>query len=323
MSNPVKILVMSAGSMPGVAVINALLEQTEVPVHIVAADMGTLSPGFVLAHSSRVVPSAADPTFIPKIRAICREEGIQIVFPIIDEELQIFAENIETFAADGVRVISNSAETVRYAKDKGLTAQRCAELGVLAPQSLLREEIGQKPLPPFPLIIKPRDGRGSVGVYTARNQREFDFYIDLVPNAIIQQKIAGPEFTLDVLSDFEGRILSIVPKERLQVKGGMQVKGRTLNDPQLIQYGLDLAARFKVFPRGNIQCMRDADNRLYLIEINPKFAASLPFTVAAGVNMPLMLVQMHLGRRFEPQVGKFEAGLVMMRCWRELYVRGA
>ena len=33
---------MSAGSMPGVAVINALIEQKEVPVHVVAADMGTI-----------------------------------------------------------------------------------------------------------------------------------------------------------------------------------------------------------------------------------------------------------------------------------------
>lgn len=312
---------MSAGSMPGVAVINALIDQKEVPVHVVAADMGTLSPGFVLAHASRVVPSASDPQFIERVRAICREDRIQIVFPIIDEELQVFADHIETFARDGVRVISNSAETVRIAKDKGLTARRCEELGVLAPPSLLKEELGKKALPPFPLIVKPRDGRGSVGVYTARNQRELDFYLDLVPNAIIQQKIAGPEFTLDVLTDFDGRILSIVPKERMQVKGGMQVKGRTLNDPQLITYGLEIAEKFRVFPRGNIQCIRSPEGRLYLIEINPKFAASLPFTVAAGVNMPLMLVQMHLGRRFEACIGQFEAGLVMMRCWRELYVR--
>ncbi len=321
MSAPISILVMSAGSMPGVAVINALKGQSEVPVRVVAADMGNLSPGFLLADGSRVVPSASHPRFIEEVRQICREEGIQVLFPIIDEELQVFADHIGVFASDGVRVISNSAETVRIAKDKSLTAQKCVELGVLSPASLLKEELGTRPLPPFPLIIKPRDGRGSVGVYTARNQRELEFYLDLVPNALIQQKIAGPEYTLDVLTDFDGRVLSIVPKERMQVKSGMQVKGRTLNDPELIAYGVDMATRFRVFPRGNIQCIRGEDGRLYLIEINPKFAASLPFTVEAGVNMPLMLVQMHLGKTFEPRIGQFEAGLVMMRCWRELYVR--
>jgi carbamoyl-phosphate synthase large subunit len=306
--------------MPGVAVINALKEQRDIPVRVIGSDMSPLSAGFLLSDGGHVVPAAHKPEFIPTIHKLCATEQIQVIFPVIDEELQVFADHVEAFAQDGIRVISNPPETVRLTKDKLLTARRCEELGVLAPPTLAKENLARQPLPPFPLIVKPRDGRGTVGVHTARDRRELDFFVQHVPNPIIQQCIEGPEFTIDVLTDFDGRPLSIVPKERLQVKGGMQVKGRTVKDQRLLDYGVSIAQKFRVFPRGNIQCIRARDGRLFLIEINPKFAASLPFTVAAGVNAPLLLLKMHLGQKVPPMLGQFEEGLVMLRCWRELYL---
>lgn len=312
---------MSAGSIPGFAIINALKEQAEIPVRVVAADMGTLSAGFLIADAHHQVPGANKPNFIPTIRDICRKEGIHVIFPVIDEELQVFADHAESFVQEGIRVITNSPETVRIAKDKMLTARRCAELGVLLPAVFLKEEVGTKALPPFPLIIKPRDGRGSVGVHVVRTQREFDFYIEQVSNPMIQQFIDGTEYTIDVLTDFDGNLLSLVPKERILVKSGMQTKGRTVRDSQLLEYGAEIVRKFRLFPRGNVQCIRDKEGRIWLVEINPKFAASLPFTVEAGVNAPLLLLKMHLGQKVEPMIGQFTENLVMLRVWREFYTR--
>ena len=130
---PLNVLVSCAGSQPGVAVIQALKSQTEIAVRVVAADMDPLSIGFLMADARRLVPSARSPEFIPTVRKICREEGIEVAFPIIDEELQPFADHAAELEADGVRVVTNSAETVRYAKDKILTVERCRELGRFCP----------------------------------------------------------------------------------------------------------------------------------------------------------------------------------------------
>src|SRR5580704_8989279 len=95
------VLVMSAGSIPGVAVINALKGQTEVSVRVIAVDMGDLSAGFLLADARHIVPAANNPDFIPTVRDICRIEKIGVIFPIIDEELQVFADHAESFADEG------------------------------------------------------------------------------------------------------------------------------------------------------------------------------------------------------------------------------
>jgi len=140
-----------------------------------------------------------------------------------------------------------------------------------------------------------------------------------VPSAVVQEFISGQEYTIDVLTDFDGRLLSLVPKARLEAKAGMQVKGRTVKDERLLDFARGILALLPLTPRGNIQCI-DSGEEIALIEVNPKFPASLPFTVAAGVNAPLLLVKMHLGEKVEPMLGNFTAGLVMLRYWQEIFV---
>lgn len=287
---------------------------------MIAADMGDLSAGFLLSDARHLVPGASAPDFVATVRDICRRESVQVVFPIIDEELQVFADHAEEFRREGIRVITNSPETVRIANEKILTAHRCSELGIATPRLFVHEDLANRSLP-FPLIIKPRNGRGSTDVHLIQNRRELEFFLDYVPDAMIQQFIEGTEYTIDVLTDFDGELLSVVPKERMMVKSGMQTKGRTVNDRELLDYGGRIAREFRLSPRANIQCIRDRAGKIWLIEINPKFAASLPFTVAAGVNAPLLLLKLHLGQKVEPMIGVFTPNLTMLRVWRELYTQ--
>jgi carbamoyl-phosphate synthase large subunit len=316
-ASPLAVLVTCAGSMPGVAVINALKRQDELPLRVIAADASPLSAGFHLADDAALVPHSSDERFIPTVLDVCRREGVQLVYPIIDEELPVFARHRDQFTAAGIRVLVNKREVVETARDKYQTYQFCRREGILVPETFLSGALPAEL--PFPLIIKPRDARGSVGVQKVRDRRELEFFLGRVANPLVQQYLEGVEYTIDVLTDFDGRVLSLVPKVRLETKAGMQTKGRTVKDPRLLDYGRATALRFGLTPLGNIQCM-DSGGTLWLIEVNPKFPASLPFTVAAGVNSPLLLAKMHLGRAVEPMIGQFRDGLVMLRYWQEVFV---
>ncbi len=315
----VKALVTSAGSSPAVAVINALKCQKEIPIDVTAVDMNPLSAGFYLSDRYFTVPAASDPEFIPIMVSICNKQKIEILFPIIDEELLTFAENRHIFEREGVRVITNAPEVVRIAKDKYETYRFCLRHDILVPATFLPHELQNQKSLNFPLIIKPRSGKGTANVFKLRDARELDFFINYVPNPIVQEFIDGEEHTIDILTDFDGRILSVVPKRRIETKAGMQVKGKTIMDSKLLGYGKMIAEKIGLAPRANIQCIVSKDG-IYLIEVNPKFPSSLPFTVAAGVNAPLLLVKMHLGKKVDEMMGNFKDGLIMLRCWQEIFV---
>lgn len=315
----INVLVTCAGSMPGVSVINALRRQNEVPIRVISVDRNPLSAGFYLSDAHYTLPSNGIPGDTSAVLKICKQENVQIVFPIIDEELLPFAKAKSEFEGHGIRIITNEPEVVRIARDKFETYEFFYSRGVRVPATYLPEDLASVKLPAFPLVLKPRDGRGSVGFVKVNNERELSCFANTVPSAVVQEFISGQEYTIDVLTDFDGRLLSLVPKARLEAKAGMQVKGRTVKDERLLDFARGILALLPLTPRGNIQCI-DTGEEIVLIEVNPKFPASLPFTVAAGVNGPLLLVKMHLGEKLEPMLGKFVAGLVMLRYWQEIFV---
>ena len=137
---------------------------------------------------------------------------------------------------------------------------------------------------------------------------------------MVQEFIDGPEFTVDILANEAGHVVSAVPRERLMTKAGMCVKGRTVRMPALLDLSVQVAEAFGLTPRGNVQFkLSQRDGRYYLIEVNPKFGAGLPITTAAGVNMPLLILKMLAGETIEPMVGMYQSGLVMLRHWAEVF----
>ena len=309
-------LVTAAGSMPGVAVIRALKAGGDPIIRVVAADASTPAVGSDFADAGVVVPTAVEGGFIDRMMEICRDEEVDILFPIIDEELQPFADAAGRFAEAGVRVVTNAPEAVRRARDKYRTYVHCREHAIRAPATWLAADLpdGLR----YPLVVKPRMGRGSVGVSTVADRRDLDHALRHTPDAIVQEHVIGQEYTIDILGDFEGRVLAAVPKRRIETKAGMQVKGRVELDAALVAFGTAVSRAFGLAPRGNVQCIVGPDGEITLVEVNPKFAASLPLTVAAGMNMPRLLAAMHLGRPVE--VPAVRDGVVMLRCWHEVFI---
>lgn len=315
----ISVLVTSAGSIPGIAVIQALKQQEEIPVRVVAADMNPLSVGFCLSDYSVTIPHASSPDFIPCVLDLCTIEGIKVVFPIIDEELQVFADHSGDFVKIGVTLVTNAPDVVRIAKDKYETYLFCKANGIVTPETFLPDERKKIMSAKFPLVVKPRAGRGSKGVFKTENIKQLDFFCEYVVNPVVQECTVGTEYTIDILTTFDGDVLSVVPRERIETKAGMSVKGRTVKDGRLIGYGKRIAETVRLFPRGNIQCIDDGKD-ICLIEVNPKFAATLPFTIRAGVNMPLLLLKMCLGEQIRRRIDDFEDGLMMLRYWQEVYI---
>jgi carbamoyl-phosphate synthase large subunit len=134
---------------------------------------------------------------------------------------------------------------------------------------------------------------------------------------IIQEYIEGREFTIDLVADGKGNVLAVVPRERLEVKAGIVSKGRTVRDEKLSNCARRIAEALGIVGPCNIQC-RLRDNVPTFFDINPRFSAGLPLTTAAGVNAPLILLQLALGLPTK-KTYEFRPGIYMARYWEEVY----
>lgn len=275
---------------------------------VVVTDVNALSPAVYAGDRAYLVPLTSDPTYLDEVLAICAAERIGMLIPTIDDELPIFSAAVERFAAAGVRVVVSPEATTRLCNDKYETCRVLREKGVAAAESFTPDTLPAEPV--LPLFIKPRGGRGSVGAVTVRTRRELDFFLDYVADPVIQDYLDGPEFTIDVLCDFAGRPLSIVPRERVVVRAGVIDRGRTVNDPALIELARACTAALGFVGPINIQC-RMKDGRPAVFEINPRFSGGIPLTIEAGADFPAMLLMLQQGRPVPVALGRFRDQLWM------------
>ncbi len=285
------------------------LEKLSLQGNVVTTDMNTLSPGLYFSDRHYLVPLTTDPDYIPMIKSICFKERIHLLVPTIDDELPLFGAYAEDFLKMDVRVAVSGAQTGAICNDKQLTSRFLLDHGLPAARTWLPADLDFLSLG-YPLFLKPRSGRGSVGAHPVYNERELRFYLDAVREPVVQEFLAGREFTIDVLADFSGRIVSVVPRERLVIRSGVTDRGRTWNNPRLIELGARTAEALQIRGPANIQVMYEGGEAT-IFEVNPRFSGGIPLTIAAGADFPAWLVEMRCGRRVNPCIGKFTDGLLM------------
>src|SRR5207249_3405599 len=160
-------------------------------VRVVAVDADPLSCGFQLADAHHVVPPVSSEHFVPALLDICREESVDLLFPDLDEELPLLAEARKQFESIGTRVLISDRLTVETCLDKYRTYQFLREHAIPTPQTWLPSQLGSVTALPFPVIVKPRTGRGSRNVFKATCDSELQFFLGYSEDALIQEFVEG------------------------------------------------------------------------------------------------------------------------------------
>jgi carbamoyl-phosphate synthase large subunit len=288
--------------------------------HVIVTDVNPLSPAVHAANRAFRVPLATAPDYLDAILEICLGERVRLVVPTIDDELVLFGRAAARFRDHGIRVAASPAQTSELCDDKFATCEYLRARGIDAARSWLPANLPAEP--PFPLFIKPRRGRGSVGAFAVKSPRELAFFCEYVPDAVVQEFLDGPEYTIDMLCDFSGQPLSIVPRRRDVIRAGVTDRGRTVNDPMLIDVARRCAATLQFAGAVNIQC-RVVDGRPVIFEINPRFSGGIPLTIHAGADLPRMLVDLAAGLRVAPAIGRFRDNLWMSSYETSVFLDGS
>jgi carbamoyl-phosphate synthase large subunit len=315
------VLITGIGSAPAISVVKGLRQQSELEVRIIGTD---IHRSFEIAGASLCdafyrVPKAVETDYISELLRICEDEGVRVLFPIIDIELEVIAAHVNEFKERGIHVWLSDLETILICGDKYHTYRFFSEHQFPTPQSWLPEELEGKGVKlSYPLIVKPRHGLGSLDVFRVEDSLDLKHALRKVKKPVIQKYLEGREFTIDVVADETSRLLSVVPRERIETKAGICYKGRTVRDERLIDYAGKIARALKIKGHCNIQCRVDHGQPIFF-EVNPRFSGALPLTLAAGVNSPLILVKLALDRKLEQKYFDFRAGVYMTRYWEEVF----
>lgn len=283
---------------------------------VIAVDTSPFSPALYAADRHFLVPASTEPGFVEELLRICRMEQIRVIVPSRDEELPVFAEARERFETRGVRVIVPSSQTLSICQDKLAFVRFCREHGFGIPHTY---DIDQRYNARFPLFVKPRFGKGGKGAQRVLNNAELNALNGESSDWVVQEYIDCPEYTIDLFSDFDSRVVSVVPRLRILVVGGESYVSRTSKkEEHLISEAARLALELRLVGHNTIQCFWDGV-QMKFIEVNPRFGGGAALGFAAGADTPVMLLRLVAGDALPSRIGEYEADLVMLRFTEDFF----
>jgi carbamoyl-phosphate synthase large subunit len=235
--------------------------------------------------------------YIQDLISVCQENGFKIVIPGSTWEAKIIAEYEKEFYDKGVVPLVNNIETINIGNDKWETYKRLQYLGIATPKSfIVKEDALRDPLTKFPLIIKPRQGRGSQNVFHVTTAQELDILCNYFEKKrikyLIQEYMSrnDSEYTVGVISNKNGRVIQSIVMRRL-LMGGATGYAEVCKPSEINSFCEDVALKVKSTGPINIQLRLDSDNKPSIFEINPRFSGSNPMRTLAGFNEVSMMIE--------------------------------
>lgn len=304
---------------------------------VCAADSSSDAPTLHEADRAFMVPAVSHPEYIGHILELCRQNQVGLLLSLNDLELPLLARHRERFRAQGTVAVVSSPEVIDICFDKWATAQFLEGCGIAGPRTYRTLRDAQAALDSqdiaLPLVIKPRWGSASIGIAYVEDAADLAPTYDLIRRQLarsilaeasaadlerailIQERIAGQEYGLDVVNDLDGRHVATFARCKLAMRAGETDRAVTAESFELDRIGADIGQRLSHV--GNLDCdVFLADGRLYVLELNPRFGGGYPFSHAAGADLPAALIAWASGATPEPRWLRIRPGVRAAKCDR-------
>lgn len=308
---------------------------------VYATDMQLTAPALVDADVAVQVPAIYSPEYIPSLLKIVTENNIKAVISLNDLELPILSEAKNQIEALGTKVIVADEHAIKIAFDKWETVKFLEENNLKSPKTFIDLAEAKKAIEKgelkFPLVIKPRWGSASIGIDFPEDMEELDLAYRLqsirlkrtilaeaskddIDHAIlIQEKIPGKEYGMDVLNDFEGNYSGTFVRQKLQMRSGETDKAVSVIDERFEEIGRTIGENLAHI--GNLDCdVFEHDGELYVLELNPRFGGGYPFSHEAGMNTAAAYIAWLQGKNGIDEFNHYKENIMFSKCDRLLRV---
>lgn len=302
-----KVLIAGCGNVTGMNVIRALKDQDDITVY--GCDFDKENPANLFCETIEV-PRCADVNYPDSIKKIIREKGITHIIASNDHDVRALTElkksNVE------FPILNCYGEHTIDCLDKKATQSLFQKAGVETPQIInCRND--------YPYVLRIENmGKRKKFVHIVQNGEDAECILEEEYEAgIMTRYVSGTEYTIDVLSDSNSNMLVAVPRERINVVGGMVHHARIMRDDVMIKQCAMIVESVGLKGMSCIQCIKTENNHYYFIEINPRPGSGIDLSINSGVNMPLLWIKESGGEKVEVPSPKW--GMQMKRFFSGYY----
>ena len=239
-----------------------------------------------------------------------QRKKIDIVIPNIDKATVALSKLADVLTRAGAAVICSCEDVCNKMADKSLADEVFKTLHLPVPGSAK-----------YPLLAKPRGGASSRGIIRLNDEEERRFWASRNKESdyVLQEFIAGTEYSLDAYVSATGVTMGIVCRTRDIVAEGEVMVSRTQHVPAAEAIAAQLLSWSKWRGPLTVQVMHDGE-KTWLLECNPRFGSGVPLSIEAGLDIPNWILRERLGLPLPESPIRSRDGLCMTRYRKENFL---
>jgi carbamoyl-phosphate synthase large subunit len=290
---------------PGVAVARSLREDPNFHGKIIGLSYDAMDPGlymkglldgaFMLPY-----PSAGRDALVDRLAYVRERTGMDVLIPNLDAELPALCGEQDTLDRLGIRTFMPTREQLDARSKPNLIALgRKFDLPIPDGETLTDVRKLAACFQAFgaPIVVKSCLYGAEVCYTLDAAERAFHKYAAKWGYPILVQRfVKADEFCVCCVGDGAGGLDGAVPMKKLVITDqGKGWAGVTIADKSLLNLAERTMDALQWRGPCELEVLRDAEGRLSIIEINPRFPAWCDLTFGAGQNQPLQVVRRAMG----------------------------
>lgn len=306
------VLVPGAAAPAGINTIKSL-KMVKFNGKIIGTDSDSLAPGGFMADIFSTMPEAREESlFVDKLFELVKIHKVTVLMPSSGFDIYPYSKYRKELQELGANAVVSDIEVLEICRDKVRTYQELLPRFKVPFTTTEPDKI-----PSFPVIAKPRSGKGSRDVIMIEDESDLRYVTSKYHDMIFQQYLPGIEYTIDVLSDLNKEPLFAVPRIRLQTKGGISTKGKIVRNQKMEEDCMNIAKSIGIRGPCCIQMKETHDSEPQLVEVNARLGGGTIFTTLAGANMPELILDLVEGQEISiPKISE----VTVIRYFEEIVV---
>lgn len=235
--------------------------------------------------------------YFEQLIEIIKKEKIEIVIPIIDEEVLFFAQHHHVFDEMGVKLFVSNSASIEICRDKHKTFELIKKS---LPEIYTKTDWLTANIQQFPIFVKPNSGRASIGCQKISDKIELELLLRKnTESYIFQEYVEGDFFTVEFINDLQsGYFGALVRQEFVRNKNGCGVVVQIKQNDVLEKTVEKIAHLINYDGIGNCEFIYQ-NGKYHLIEINPRISAGIDYSIQAGMNFIQQKLDLSNGRKLK------------------------
>ncbi|MGF2948872.1 ATP-grasp domain-containing protein [Microbacterium alcoholitolerans] len=270
-----------------------------------------------------VAPPVVNSGYEPWLANVLLGEDVDLAVSVNDFELSRWSKLRADFPRVD-RLLRLEADTHRVIEDKLLMASALLEHGVRVPRTQTASSaLNGLDRAGTEFVTKGRFGSASRGLrmVTADTLHEMIHdalrevtdasgrpvsmsALDRFESLVVQDRVQGEEFGLDVVSDLDGKHAATLARRKIAMRAGETDRAVSVDAAQFETLGQRISTAIPHRGSIDVDVLVDVDGEAWVIDVNPRFGGGYPFSHLAGAHTPAAYVA-------------WLAGVVPKQAWLE------